>query len=88
MLFRDRFKSVEALSEQKKMTTNMTTMSPIQFGPNLPLAATGVVFILKGELRVINTNPHNKKEKGLIPVPTPQKRQCRSILALSKASNG
>ena len=59
-------------SKQKKVTTNMTATSPIQFGQNLLLAPTGVVLILTGELRVINTDPHNKKEKGLIPVLTPQ----------------
>ena len=45
--------------EQKKVTANMTTSSPIQFGWNLLLASTGVVPIPKGELRVINTDPHN-----------------------------
>ena len=55
--------------EQKKVTTNMTTSSPIQFGWNLLLAPTGVVPILKGELTMINTDPHNQKEKGLIPMP-------------------
>jgi len=50
----------------------MTATSPIQFGQNLPLAPTGAVPILKGELRVINTDPHNLKEKGLVPVPTPR----------------
>jgi len=58
--------------EQKKVTANMTTISPIQFGWNLPLAPTGVVPIPKGELRMINTDPHNQREKCLIPVPTPQ----------------
>jgi len=58
--------------EQKKVTANMTTTSLIQFGRDLPLAPTGVVPILKGELRVINIDPHNQKEKDLIYVPTPQ----------------
>jgi len=31
-----------------------------------------VVPIPKGELRVINADPHNQREKGLISVPTPQ----------------
>jgi len=31
-----------------------------------------VVPIPKGKLRVINIDPHNQREKGLIPVPTPQ----------------
>ena len=50
----------------------MTTMTPLQFGWNLPSAPTRVVPIQKGELRVINADPHNKKEKGLVPVPTLQ----------------
>ena len=54
------------------MTANMTSLTPLQFGRDFPLAPTGVVFIPKGELRVINTNSHNKKEKGLVTVPTPQ----------------
>ena len=57
--------------EQKKVTANMITISPIQFRWNLLQAPTGVVPIPKGELRVINTDSHNQKEKGLIPVPTP-----------------
>jgi len=32
----------------------------------------GVVLIPKGELRVINIDPHHQKEKGLTPIPTPQ----------------
>ena len=51
----------------------MTATLLIQFRQNLPLAPTGVVPILKGELRVINIDPHNQREKGLIPVPTPQR---------------
>jgi len=31
-----------------------------------------VVPIPKGELRVINTDPYNQREKGFIHVPTPQ----------------
>jgi len=45
--------------EQKKVTTNMTTSSHIQFGQNFPLAPTGVVSIPKKEIRVINIDPHN-----------------------------
>ena len=60
-------------SEQKKMTTNMTTIAPLHFGRHLPLAPIGVVPIPKEELRVINTNPCNKKEKGLVSVSTPQR---------------
>ena len=59
--------------EQKKLTANMTTTTPPPFGWDLPSAATGVILILKGKLRVINIDPHNKKEKGIIPVPTPQR---------------
>ena len=50
----------------------MTAMPPIQCGRNLPLAPTGVVFILKKELRVINTDPNNQREKDLISIPTPR----------------
>ena len=50
----------------------MTTTSSIQFGWDLPPALTRVVPILKGKLRVINTDPHNQKEKGLISIPTPR----------------
>ena len=32
----------------------------------------GVVPIPKGELKVTNTDNHNKKEKGIVPVPTPR----------------
>ena len=73
------FKDVQALidaevlklhPEQKKVTANITATSPIQFGRGLPPAPTGVVLILKGKLRVINTDPHNQKEKCLIHVPT------------------
>jgi len=56
--------------EQNKVTTNMIAMLPIQFDRNLPLAPTGVAPILKGEQKVINMDPHNQKEKGLIPVLT------------------
>jgi len=50
----------------------MIATSPIQFGQNLLLAPNGVVSISKEDLRVINTDPHNQREKGLIPVPTHQ----------------
>ena len=55
--------------EQKKVTTNMTSF--LQFG-NQPPTPAGVVPIPKGELRMINTDPHHQQEKGLVPVPTPQ----------------
>jgi len=48
----------------------MTSTSPLQFGRDLSPAPTRVVPIPKGELRVINTDPHNMKEKGFVPVPT------------------
>ena len=34
--------------EKKKVTANMTFLMPLQFGRDLPLAPTGVVFIPKG----------------------------------------
>ena len=58
--------------KQKKVTVNITATSPIQFERNLLLAPTGVVLIPKWELRVINTDPHNQREKSLIPIPTLQ----------------
>ena len=48
--------------EQKKVTTNMM---PLQFGKELPSVPAGVTLIPKGELRVINIDPHNKKRKSL-----------------------
>jgi len=56
--------------EQKKVAANMTATSPIQFGWNLPLAPIDIVSNPKGELRMINSYPHNQRGKGLIPVPT------------------
>jgi len=44
----------------------------LQFGKELSSIPVRVVPIPKGELRVINIDPHNKKEKGLVPVPTPR----------------
>jgi len=58
--------------EQKKMTANRTATSSIQFGGDLPPVPTGVVPIPKGELRVINLDPHNYKEKDLVHVFTPR----------------
>jgi len=55
---------------QKKVTANMISLAPLQFGRDLPLAPIGVVPIPKGELTVINIDPHNKKEKGFVPVPS------------------
>jgi len=53
---------LELRPEQKKVTVNMTSL---QFGKELLSILAGVVTIPKKELRVINTNPHNKKEKAL-----------------------
>ena len=50
----------------------MTTTSPIQFDRDLLQTPTRVVPIPKGELRVVNTDPQNQKEKDLIPIPTSQ----------------
>ena len=55
--------------EQKKMTADTTSF--LQFGVQPPTPA-GVVLIPKGELRVVNIDPHHQREKGLVPVPTPQ----------------
>jgi len=55
--------------EQKKVTANMTSF--IQFGVQPP-TPVGVVPIPKGELRVVNTDPHHQQKKGLISVPTHQ----------------
>ena len=57
--------------EQKKVTTNLTAMTPLQFGRGLPPASTEVFPIPKGELRVIIADPHHQEEKVLVSVPTP-----------------
>jgi len=49
----------------------MTSSIPLQFDRDLLLAPIRIVFTSIGKLRLINTDPHNKKEKGLIPVITP-----------------
>ena len=64
MCIRDRLRP-----EQKKMTANMTSI--LQFGTRPP-TPVGVISVPKGELRVVNTDPHQQQEKGLVPVPTPQ----------------
>ena len=71
--------------EQKKVTANMTSL---QFGKELPSVLAGVIPIPKVGLRVINTDPHNKKEKGLVPVPTPRGEIMWVHHILSKANNG
>ena len=55
--------------EQKKVTANMTSL---QFGKELPSVPAGVIPIPKGGLKLVNTDPHNKKEKGLDPILTPR----------------
>ena len=46
-------------------------MSFLQFGVQF-LTQAGVVPIPKGELRVLNIDPHHQRAKGLVPVPTSQ----------------
>ena len=46
-------------------------MTSLQFDKELPSVLAGVVPILKEKLRAINTDPHNKKEEGLVPIFTP-----------------
>ena len=48
---------------------NMTSI--LQFRRQPPTPA-GVVPIPRGELRMVNTYPHQQQEKGLVLVPTPQ----------------
>ena len=55
--------------EQKQVTANMTSF--LQFGRQPP-TPSGVVPIPRGELRMVNTDPHQQQEKGLVPVSTPQ----------------
>ena len=74
--------------KQKKMTANMTATSPLQLSWDLPLAPTEVVPIPKGELRLINTVPHNQKEKDLVPVSTPRGETMWVHPNIVKANNG
>ena len=55
--------------EQKHRAANMT--SALHFGTRPPMPV-GVISVPKGELRVVNTDPHQQQEKGLVPVPTPE----------------
>ena len=55
--------------EQKKVTANMTSF--LQFGVQPP-TPVGVVPIPKGELKVVNIDPHHQRKKGLVPIPTHQ----------------
>ena len=43
----------------------------LQFGRQPP-TPSGVVPVPRGEIRVVNTDPHQQQEKGLVPVPTPR----------------
>ena len=71
--------------EQKKVAANMTSF--LQFGRQPP-TPSGVVPVPRGELRVVNTDPHQQQEKGLVPVFTPQGESCGFIPTLWMASNG
>jgi len=51
--------------EQKKVTANMTSF--LQFRKKTPEPARAVP-IPKGELRMINTDPHHQHAKGLVPI--------------------
>ena len=62
-------KVLKLRSEQKKVTANMTSF--LQFRVQPP-TLTGVVPILKGELRALNIDPHHQQQKDLIAVPTLQ----------------
>ena len=55
--------------EEKKVIANMTSF--LQFGRQHP-TPSGVIPIPKGELRMVNIDPHHQQEKGLVPVLTPQ----------------
>ena len=57
--------------KQKKVTANMTSSVPLQFDRGLPLALNRVASIPKGKFRVINTDHHNEKEKGMVSITTP-----------------
>jgi len=65
-------KVLKPYPEQKKVTANMTAMTPLQFGRGLPPASIGILPIPKGKLRVINADSHHQEEKGLVTVPPPQ----------------
>ena len=73
--------------EQKNVTTNMTSLTTLQFGKHLPLATTGVVPIPKGKLKVINIDPHNNKKKALVSDLAPRGEIMWVHLTLSKTSN-
>ena len=48
----------------------------------------GVIPILEGELRVINTDPYHQREKGLVPVPILRERSCGFIPTSWQANSG
>jgi len=58
-------------TEQKKVMANMTFL---QFGKEFLSVLADVVPISKGKLKVINTDPHNKKEKALSLFLLPEER--------------
>jgi len=43
-------------------------MMSVKFGKKLLSVPARVVPIPKGELKVINTDPHNKKRENLVPI--------------------
>ena len=71
--------------EQKMVTTNMTS---IQFGKKLMPVPAGVVPIPKGELRVINIDPHHQGERVLSLSLLPKERSCGFIPISSKGNSG
>ena len=71
--------------EQKKVIANMTSF--LQFGVQPP-TSVGVVPISKGELRVVNTDPHHQQEKGLYLFLLLKERSCGFILTSWKAISG
>src|SRR3954468_11592310 len=52
--------------KQKRVSTNATTT--IVFGSNEPVALVQVNPIPQIEMTIVNTDPHQQKEKGLVPV--------------------
>ena len=61
--------------KQKRVTVNMTFL---QFGRDLPSMPAGAVPISKGELKVVNADPHHKEKKGLVSIPTPRRNNVGS----------
>ena len=71
--------------EQKKVTADMMSL---QFGRNFPSVPAEVVLISKGELKVINTDPYHKKEKGFVLVLAPRENIMWVYPDIIKTSNG